>query len=130
MIRSAMNIITALGLALCSALAAAQLYEGARLIPGDGGPAIESSAFLVEGGKIMRAGKRGEVAAPAGVARPIVHRLNTEIVAIMRAPDMRERLQRQGAEPQSNTPEEFSAYIKSEIAKWAKIVRDTGIARQ
>lgn len=69
MIRSAMNIITALGLALCSALAAAQLYEGARLIPGDGGPAIESSAFLVEGGKIMRAGKRGEVAAPAGVAR-------------------------------------------------------------
>ena len=49
--------------------AAAQLYEGARLIPGDGGPAIESSAFLVEGGAITRVGKKGEVAAPANVPR-------------------------------------------------------------
>ncbi len=69
-------------------------------------------------------------AAPAGLARPIVTRLNTEIVDIMRAPDMRERLVNQGAEPQTNTPEQFAAYIKSEIAKWAKIVRDTGIATQ
>ncbi len=69
-------------------------------------------------------------AAPAGLARPIVSRLNTEIVDIMRAPDMRERLITQGAEPQTNTPEQFAAYIKSEIAKWAKIVRDTGIAAQ
>ena len=69
-------------------------------------------------------------AAPAGVARPIVTRLNTEIVDIMRASEMRERLVSQGAEPQTNTPEQFAAYIKSEIAKWAKIVRDTNIATQ
>ena len=69
-------------------------------------------------------------AAPAGLARPIVNRLNNEIVDSMRAPDMRERLTNQGAEPQTSTPEQFAAYIKSEIAKWAKIVRDTGIATQ
>ena len=69
-------------------------------------------------------------AAPAALARPIVTRLNTDIVDIMRTPEMRERLIRQGAEPLTNTPEQFAAYIKSEITKWAKIVRDTGIASQ
>ncbi len=69
-------------------------------------------------------------AAPAGLAKPIVTRLNSEIVDIMRAPEMRDRLISQGAEPQTNSPEQFAAYIKSEIAKWAKIVRDTGIATQ
>ena len=48
----------------------------------------------------------------------------------MRASDMRERLVSQGAEPQTNSPEQFAAYIKSEIVKWAKIVRDSNIAAQ
>ena len=69
-------------------------------------------------------------AAPVGLARPILNRLNSEIVDIMRAPDMRERLVSQGAEPQTSTPEQFAAYIKSENTKWAKIVRDAGIAMQ
>ena len=45
------------------------LFEGARIIPGDGSPAIEDAAFLVEGGTITRIGRRGEVAAPAGATR-------------------------------------------------------------
>jgi imidazolonepropionase-like amidohydrolase len=69
MIRSALKKMIALALAAASAHAVAQFYEGARLIPGDGGPAIESSAFLVEGGKFVRVGKRGEVSAPTGVPR-------------------------------------------------------------
>ncbi len=69
MIRSAMRWMMVAVLMGCVTQARAQLYEGARLIPGDGGPAIESSAILVEGGKITRVGKRGEVSAPAGVAR-------------------------------------------------------------
>lgn len=69
-------------------------------------------------------------AAPAGVPRPIVTHLNSEIVTIMRMPDMRDRLLRQGAQPLFNTPEQFSAYIRSEIAKWARIVRDSGISAQ
>ncbi len=66
MIRS--TLMATVFLVAC-AYANAQLYEGARLIPGDGGPAIESSAFLVEKGRVTRVGKRGEVTAPAGIAR-------------------------------------------------------------
>ena len=62
--------------------------------------------------------------------QPVINTLNSALVATMKDPDMRERLITQGAEPQTNTPEQFAAYIKSEIAKWAKIVRDTGIAAQ
>ena len=69
MIRSALKIGLAMALALAGVQAAAQLYEGARLIPGDGGGAIESSAFLVERGAITRVGKKGEVTAPADVPR-------------------------------------------------------------
>jgi len=69
MIRSALKRWAVLTLVAASTPALAQLYDGARLIPGDGGPAIEASAFLVESGKITRVGKRGEVTAPAGVPR-------------------------------------------------------------
>ena len=67
MIRAA--IIIGFALALAGMHATAQLYEGARLIPGDGGPAIESSAFWVERGAITRVGKKGEVTVPVGVPR-------------------------------------------------------------
>ena len=69
MIRSALKKLAILVLAAASTHTLAQLYEGARLIAGDGAPAIESSAFLVEGGMVTRVGKKGEVTAPAGVAR-------------------------------------------------------------
>jgi imidazolonepropionase-like amidohydrolase len=57
------------GVALTPAMqpgTAAVLYEGARLIPGDGTPAVEQSAFLVENGTIVRVGAKGRVGAPAG----------------------------------------------------------------
>ena len=69
MIRSALKKLAALALAVASTHAPAQLYEGARLIPGDGGPAIESAAFLVERGVITRVGKKGEVVAPEEIQR-------------------------------------------------------------
>jgi putative tricarboxylic transport membrane protein len=69
-------------------------------------------------------------AAPAGVPPAIVSRLNIELVHIMQLPDMRERLLAQGAEPQFDTPEQFAGYIKSEIGKWAKVVRAAGISAQ
>jgi imidazolonepropionase-like amidohydrolase len=52
-----------------SARAQAILFEAARVIPGDGGPAIENAAILVEGGLITRIGRQGEVAAPPGTKR-------------------------------------------------------------
>lgn len=64
---------------------------------------------------------------PAGVPRSIVERLNREIVAIMNAPDMKAQLAKQGTEVRTSTPEEFAAYIKSEIAKWADVIHKAGL---
>lgn len=64
---------------------------------------------------------------PAGTPREIVSRLHTEIVNVLGLPDVKEALARQGAEPASSTPEQFAAYIKSELAKWAKVVKDANI---
>jgi tripartite-type tricarboxylate transporter receptor subunit TctC len=67
---------------------------------------------------------------PAGVPRPIVKRLHDEIVAILGAPDVRERLASLGAEPLTDTPEGYARYIRSEIVKWAGVVRHAGITAQ
>jgi tripartite-type tricarboxylate transporter receptor subunit TctC len=53
--------------------------------------------------------------------------LNTEVANALREPDARARLYSIGAEPMSNTPEEFGALIQSEMAKWAKVVKVAGI---
>ena len=53
--------------------------------------------------------------------------LHAEIVKILADPALRARLADQGFEPVGNSPEEFGAYIKSEIAKWGKTIRDAGI---
>lgn len=61
--------------------------------------------------------------APAAVAKPIITRLHTEAVKALRAPDVVERLSGHGAEPVGNTPEEFTAFVRSEISKWATLVK-------
>jgi imidazolonepropionase-like amidohydrolase len=62
--------VAALSFGLLAQVAAAQgLYEGARLIPGDGSPAIERAAILVDGGRISQVGRQGQVKAPASVRR-------------------------------------------------------------
>jgi len=63
------------------------------------------------------------VLAPAGTPRPIVMRLNAELVKIMHAPDTKERLAGMATDPLTSTPEEFAAYLKQEIAKWGDVVR-------
>ena len=70
------------------------------------------------------------VIAPAGTARGVVVRLNAEIVKVLQVPDVRERLIAQGIDPVGNSPDEFAAYIKSEIGKWAKIIKSTGVTAE
>jgi tripartite-type tricarboxylate transporter receptor subunit TctC len=65
--------------------------------------------------------------APAGVPQPVVQRLNAEFVKALREPDLRQRLASQGAEPLTSTPDEFAAYLRSEIDKWAKVVKAAGM---
>ncbi len=67
------------------------------------------------------------ILAPAKTARPIIDRLNREIVAIVRLPELRDRLIAEGAEPAGNTPDEFAAYIKRELARWAAVIKNAGI---
>ena len=65
--------------------------------------------------------------APAGLAQPVVQRLNAEFVKGLQQPDLRQRLASQGAEPLTSTPDEFGNYLRSEIAKWAKVVKESGM---
>ncbi len=66
------------------------------------------------------------IVAPAATPPAIVEKSNTEINAALASPEVRERLAAQGAEPQHGTPAEFAAYLRREIPKWTKVVRDSG----
>ena len=66
------------------------------------------------------------VFAPAGTPPEIVKRLNTEIVKILKLPDVSEKLVGLGAEPVGNTSEEFTALVKAEVVKWADVVKKSG----
>ena len=66
------------------------------------------------------------VVVPAATPRPLVERLNRDIVGALAQPDLRERLAALGAEVRAGTPREFADYIASEIPKWSKVVRDSG----
>ena len=63
---------------------------------------------------------------PAGVPRDIANKISADIVRVLKAPDMRERFVSQGADPVGSTPEEFGAHMKSETAKWARLVKASG----
>ncbi|MCC7487171.1 MAG: tripartite tricarboxylate transporter substrate binding protein [Burkholderiales bacterium] len=63
---------------------------------------------------------------PAKTPEAIVSRLNAELVRIVGAPDVRQRIIQLGADPVANTPAEFDAYQKAEMTRWAKVIRDSG----
>ncbi len=67
------------------------------------------------------------VLAPAGTPRPIIDRLNQEIVRVLNTPDIKERLTAEGTEIVASTPEDFAKHIKSETEKWAKVIKAAGI---
>ena len=75
----------------------------------------------------FEAGTWTALLAPAGTSSDIVNRLNRELVNIVRMPDVRDRLAAQGFDALSTTPAEFAAYLRSEIAKWGKVVKATGV---
>jgi tripartite-type tricarboxylate transporter receptor subunit TctC len=60
---------------------------------------------------------------PAGTPRDIIAKLNAGTMFVLGLPDVKERLAQEGSEPMGNSPAEFGAYIKSEIAKWASVVK-------
>jgi tripartite-type tricarboxylate transporter receptor subunit TctC len=65
--------------------------------------------------------------APAGTPKDIVARLNTEVVKLLQETEMREKLAGQGFEVRTSSPDQLGNYIKSEIAKWAPLVKESGV---
>ena len=64
---------------------------------------------------------------PAKTPRPVIDRLNKEIAGALSLPDIKEFLFKQGLDAAPSTPEDFGAYIKSEMVKWAKVIKAAGI---
>jgi len=67
--------------------------------------------------------------APAKTPADIVERLNREIDQVVAAPDIRERFASLGMDPQPGTAAQFADYVRAEVAKWAAVVKSTGIAQ-
>jgi tripartite-type tricarboxylate transporter receptor subunit TctC len=64
--------------------------------------------------------------APAGTPAAIVARLNSDAIKVLKLPDVKQRLDTSGFEVLVSTPEEYGAYMRSEIDKWAKVVKASG----
>ena len=80
-------------------------------------PGVEASAW-------------GGYVAPVGTPQPIIQTLNRELVRAFNAPDVREQIAASGAEIAGGSAEQFAAVIRSEMAKWGKIIKDAGIKGQ
>jgi len=66
------------------------------------------------------------ILAPAGTPEPVIGQLNDAIVKVLRMPEIDKRLAELGFEVVGNKPEELEAFLKSEIDKWSKVVKDSG----
>jgi tripartite-type tricarboxylate transporter receptor subunit TctC len=70
------------------------------------------------------------VLVPAATPRELVMKLNADLARTMSAPDVRDRLAADGAEPTTGTSEQFGAFLRAEIAQWTKVVKDAGIVAE
>jgi tripartite-type tricarboxylate transporter receptor subunit TctC len=90
------------------------LAPGLPTVAASGLPGYESASLLA-------------VFAPAGTPAAIVQRLNQEMVKVLRSAEAKERLASAGVEAVGSTPEQFAATLKTEMARWGKVIRDAGI---
>ena len=67
------------------------------------------------------------VSVPAKTPRPIVDKLNAEFVRAVKSPDLHDKLVKSGADPAGTTPEDYTAFVQKEIAKWDKVIKAAGI---
>jgi tripartite-type tricarboxylate transporter receptor subunit TctC len=103
-------------------LRALAVTSKARLAELPGVPTVAEAGLPGEGADTMHG-----MLVPAGTPTEIVNLLHREIAKITAMPDVRVRFAAFGLNPANNTSEEFGAYIKDEIARWGKVIRDAGI---
>jgi tripartite-type tricarboxylate transporter receptor subunit TctC len=65
--------------------------------------------------------------APAGTPAPIVARISAELDGILQEPDIKAQLSRQGMNPIGGTPERLEAFVKEDLARWKRVVEETGL---
>ncbi len=115
-------------------LTTAQPHIRAGKLRGLGVGKVKRSPLFPEMPTIAEAGVKGYeannwngVVAPTGTPRPAIERLHQEIVATLKEPAIADRMARAGLEPVGDTPAEFAQYLKSEAAKWGKLIKSAGI---
>jgi tripartite-type tricarboxylate transporter receptor subunit TctC len=67
------------------------------------------------------------IVAPAGVPRPIVDKLATELAALVKSREISERFEADGAIPVGSSPQDFGVFLRNELQKWARVIKDAGI---
>ena len=82
---------------------------------------------LIESGVPVVGGTWVGLLAPAGTPKPVVDRLSREAVAAVRRPEIKERFVQLGIEPVGNTPAEFTQFLRAEVGKWAKVIKDANV---
>jgi tripartite-type tricarboxylate transporter receptor subunit TctC len=115
-------------------LTTAQPHIRAGKLRGLGVGKVKRSPLFPEMPTIAEAGVKGYeannwngVVAPTGTPRLAIERLHQEIIATLKEPAIADRMARAGLEPVGDTPAEFAQYLKSEAAKWGKLVKSAGI---
>jgi tripartite-type tricarboxylate transporter receptor subunit TctC len=115
-------------------LTTAQPHIRAGKLRGLGVGKVKRSPLFPEMPTIAEAGVKGYeannwngVVAPTGMPRLAIERLHQEIIATLKEPAIADRMARAGLEPVGDTPAEFAQYLKSEAAKWGKLVKSAGI---
>jgi tripartite-type tricarboxylate transporter receptor subunit TctC len=110
-----------------------QHFQSGRLIP-LGVTSLKRNVALPDIPSIAEAGVPGYeaiewngVVVPAGTPASVVTRLNQAIVKSLGIPEVKERIVALGADPVGNSPEEFNAFIRKEMATWSKVIKEVGI---
>lgn len=95
---------------------------------------LRRSSFVPELPTVDESGVRGfdvttwdSFVAPAGTPQPVIARLSSETVKVLRTPDIRDRIRKMGYEPTGTTPEELGRYLRDETRLWAKVIREANI---
>ena len=117
-----------------TAVASSQQFIKAGKVKGLGISGAKRTASVPEVPTFIESGLDGMVVnswtgilAPKGTPRAIVERLQREIAAVLAEPDVRERYAVLGIEPVGNTPDEYTAQIRADLAQWGPIVKRAGI---
>ena len=67
------------------------------------------------------------LSAPAKTPREVIMKINADVIKIVNSPELKERLKADGSDPVGNSPEQYAAFLRNEIAKWAKVIKFAGV---